>query len=106
MKKDGLVYSTNPNLKIETLDNSTQHQSQSIISVCFEKKGRKGKGVTIIKDFPGGPMELGLLSKKIKTSFGIGGSVKNNEIIVQGRWQEKVLEMLQKEGYKAKRVGG
>ena len=46
------------------------------------------------------------MSKKIKTSFGIGGSVKNNEIIVQGKWQEKVLEMLQKQGYKAKKVGG
>ena len=106
MKKGGLVYSTNPNINIETLDKSTQYSSQSIVSVCFEKKGRKGKGVTIIKDFPGSPMELGLLSKKIKTSFGIGGSVKNNEIIVQGKWQEKVLEMLQKEGYKAKKVGG
>ena len=106
MKKGGLVYSTNPNINIEALDKSTQYPSQSIVSVCFEKKGRKGKGVTIIKDFPGSPMELGLLSKKIKTSFGVGGSVKNNEIIIQGRWQEKVLEMLQKDGYKAKKVGG
>ena len=106
MKKGGLVYSTNPNINIESLDKNTPYRSQSIVSVCFEKKGRKGKGVTIIKDFPGSPMELGLLSKKIKTSFGVGGSVKNNEIIIQGRWQEKVLEMLQKDGYKAKKVGG
>jgi translation initiation factor 1 len=107
MKNGGLVYSTNQDLDLnqrETDDHYTKNDF--ILSICFEKKGRKGKGVTIIKDFKGSVIELGLLSKKIKTSLGIGGSIKNNEIILQGRIQEKIIEILQKDGYKTKKVGG
>ena len=107
MKKSGLIYSTNPNLDLNLINEETDYtDSNLIISVCFEKKGRKGKGVTIIKDFPGNSMQLALLAKKIKTSLGIGGSIKNNEIILQGRIQEKIMSILAKDGYKTKKVGG
>ena len=107
MKKGGLVYSTNQDLNLNQTKVDHQYvKSDFVLSVCFEKKGRKGKGVTIIKDFKGSSIELGLLSKKLKTSLGIGGSMKNNEIILQGRIQEKIIEILKKDGYQTKKVGG
>ena len=75
-------------------------------SIYYEKKGRSGKGVTIIKDFQGNPEILDSLSKEIKTSLGIGGSVKKGEIILQGRIQEKVMKFLNAKNYKTKKVGG
>ena len=107
MKKGGLVYSTNQDLKLNRIELEHEYaKNDFVLSICFEKKGRKGKGVTIIKNFKGSPIELGLLSKKIKTSLGIGGSIKNDEIILQGRIQEKIIEILKKDGYQTKKVGG
>jgi len=107
MKKGGLVYSTNSNLELNpSIENSVFNKDEFIISVCFEKKGRKGKGVTIIKNFKGNKLELALLSKKIKTTLAVGGSIKDNDIILQGRIQEKVIQTLNADGYKTKKVGG
>ncbi|MBF25422.1 MAG: translation initiation factor [Flavobacteriales bacterium] len=105
--KGGLVYSTNRDLNLTNkIENNHTFSKNSIISVCFEKKGRKGKGVTIIKDFPGNSIELALLATKIKKTLGIGGSIKNHEIILQGRIQEKIISIHKKDGYKSKKVGG
>tara|TARA_B100000579_G_scaffold73258_1_gene56189 strand:+ start:20728 stop:21051 length:324 start_codon:yes stop_codon:yes gene_type:complete len=107
MKNGGLVYSTNKELDLNKSEKGDYYKhTEFVISVCFEKKGRKGKGVTIIRDFQGSQMELSILAKNIKTCLGIGGSVKNNEILLQGRIQEKIIEILNKEGYKTKKVGG
>tara|TARA_B100000530_G_C15760912_1_gene409546 strand:+ start:183 stop:506 length:324 start_codon:yes stop_codon:yes gene_type:complete len=107
MKNGGLVYSTNQDLDLNQKEIDNHYtKNDFVLSICFEKKGRKGKGVTIIKDFQGSAIELGLLAKKIKTSLGIGGSIKNNEIILQGRIQEKIIEILKTDGYKTKKVGG
>lgn len=107
MKKGGLVYSTNSKFKLENIVNEEYvEKSNFILSVCFEKKGRAGRGVTIIKGFQGSTETLKLLSKKIKKLLGLGGSVKNNEIIIQGRIQDKIINILNKEGYNTKKVGG
>lgn len=107
MKKGGLVYSTNPNINVKNIHNEDcVDKNHFILSICFEKKGRAGKGVTIIKGFQGSHEKLGLLAKKIKKSLAIGGSVKNKEIILQGRIQEKIIEILKKDGYNTKKVGG
>ncbi len=107
MKKGGLIYSTNSDLDLNPIEkNEGLHKNDFTLLVCFEKKGRKGKGVTIIKNFQGSEIELALLSKKIKTSLGIGGSIKNNEIILQGRIQEKIINILKLDGYQTKKVGG
>ena len=108
MKTGGLVYSTNSELDIEQANTKeNQYKKEDfIISVCFEKKGRKGNGATIIKGFLGSNSELSFLAKKIKTSLGTGGSIKNGDIILQGRIQDQVIEILQKNGYKSKKVGG
>ncbi len=75
--------------------------------VCkFEKKGRNGKPVTIIEGFEGSENDLKKISKKIKTTLGIGGSEKDGTIVIQGNNRDKVMEILHEMGYKTKRVGG
>ncbi|AYO58614.1 translation initiation factor SUI1-related protein [Chryseobacterium sp. 6424] len=75
--------------------------------VCkFEKKGRNGKPVTLIEGFEGDDDKLKSLSKKIKTTLGIGGSEKDGVIVIQGDNRDKIMKILQEMGYKTKRVGG
>ena len=75
--------------------------------ICkFEKKGRNGKPVTLIEGFEGTEEELKQISKKIKTTLGIGGSEKDGIIVIQGDNRDKILKILQDMGYKTKRVGG
>lgn len=72
----------------------------------YEKKGRNGKPVTLIEGFEGSDEELKKISKKIKTTLGIGGSEKDGTIIIQGDNRDKIMEILKNMGYKTKRVGG
>lgn len=72
----------------------------------FSNKGRGGKTVTVIKGFEGDSDELKTLAKKIKQHCSVGGSVKDNEIIIQGNVREKVMEFLHNQGHQVKRVGG
>lgn len=75
--------------------------------ICkFEKKGRNGKPVTLIEGFEGTEEELKQISKKIKTTLGIGGSEKDGIIVIQGDNRDKIMRILQDMGYKTKRVGG
>ena len=75
--------------------------------ICkFEKKGRNGKPVTLIEGFEGTEEELKQISKKIKTTLGIGGSEKDGIIVIQGDNRDKIIKILQDMGYKTKRVGG
>ena len=75
--------------------------------ICkYEKKGRNGKPVTLIEGFGGSEEELKEISKKIKTSLGIGGSEKDGVIIIQGDNRDKIMKILQDLGYNTKRVGG
>ncbi len=75
--------------------------------VCkFEKKGRNGKPVTLIEGFEGSDDDLKKISKKIKTTLGIGGSEKDGSIIIQGDNRDKIMTLLKEMGYKTKRVGG
>tara|TARA_Y100000994_G_scaffold195814_1_gene165417 strand:+ start:57 stop:380 length:324 start_codon:yes stop_codon:yes gene_type:complete len=107
MKKGGLVFSTNPHFELVKEDHENHIcKSEFTLSICFEKKGRAGKGVTIIKGFKGTNKNLNLLSKKIKQSLGLGGSIKNNEVIIQGRVQDKIIILLKTDGYRTKKVGG
>tara|TARA_B110000438_G_scaffold137968_1_gene133294 strand:+ start:378 stop:713 length:336 start_codon:yes stop_codon:yes gene_type:complete len=106
-KKKGFMYSTNPNFEfeyenqeMETLPNNKQH-----LKVCIDKH-RAGKIAIIIKDFAGNTEDLKALGKLLKTKCGVGGSAKNGEIIIQGDVRDKVMEILEKEGYNYKRVGG
>lgn len=75
--------------------------------VCkYEKKGRNGKPVTLIEGFEGNDEDLKKISKKIKSTLGIGGSEKDRVIIIQGDNRDKIMQILHEMGYKTKRVGG
>lgn len=72
----------------------------------FSNKGRAGKTVTIIKGFEGEKTELKTLAKHLKNTVGVGGTIKNGEIIIQGNYRDKLMTILQEMGHKVKRVGG
>ncbi len=105
----GIVYSTNEDYNYRH-EGDFQEESLPIeeqeLTVHIEKKGRGGKSVVLIKGFVGNDDDLNDLAKLLKSKCGVGGSAKDGEIIIQGDKRDKVLEILAKEGYSAKRVGG
>ena len=86
---------------VETLENSKQN-----LEAVFSNKGRGGKTATIIRGYIGTDEDLKALAKKLKNQCGVGGSVKDGEIIIQGNHRDKIMDILKKDGYKVKRVGG
>lgn len=101
------VYSTNPNFEYDE-DNYeviTLEPSDQLLEVCIDKH-RAGKTAIIIKGYVGNLSEIKDLSKKLKTKCGVGGSVKNGEIIIQGNVRDKIMDILKQDGYRYKRVGG
>ena len=97
-----IVYSTNPNFGYETeedIEEETLDKKQQKLRVFMEKKGRGGKTVTLIKGFVGTEDDLKDLGKLVKTKCGVGGSVKDGEIIVQGDFKQRVIDLLKAEGY-------
>jgi len=102
-----MVYSTNPDYHIEDdSEDITLNPSEQNLRIWLEKGGRGGKVASVIKGYIGTEEDLKVLGKKIKTSCGTGGSAKNGEIIIQGDHRDKMLELLTKAGYKAKKAGG
>lgn len=87
-------------------DETVKFQQKEPLVCKFEKKGRNGKPVTLIEGFEGSEEELKNISKKIKTTLGIGGSAKDGVIVIQGDNRDKIMKILQEMGYKTKRVGG
>ena len=85
-----------------TLDKNKQN-----LRVSIDKKNRGGKVVTLITGFIGTENDLKELGKLLKSKCGVGGSAKDGEIMVQGDFKTKIIELLIKEGYsKTKGIGG
>ncbi|HET9055933.1 MAG TPA: translation initiation factor [Chitinophagaceae bacterium] len=97
----GFVYSTNPDFQFENEDTGkeTLPANEQRLRIRLETKHRGGKTVTLITGFIGSLEDLEDLGKKLKSFCGTGGSVKDNEIIVQGDHRDKVLQWLLKNGY-------
>ena len=107
--KKNIVYSTNPDYAFEYDEEEvmeTLPPQQQILKVMIDKKQRKGKAVTLVAGFVGSEDDLKDLGKLLKSKCGVGGSVKGGEILIQGDHRDKIIEILNKENYKTKRVGG
>lgn len=102
----GMVYSTNPDYQFEeeeSFEPETLPAKEQKLTVAIEKKGRGGKQVTVVDGFVGKSDDLEDLGKTLKTKCGVGGSVKDGQILIQGDQREKVTNILTALGYKAKR---
>ncbi|MCC8155307.1 MAG: translation initiation factor [Tannerellaceae bacterium] len=103
----GVMYSTNPDFQYNTGDKEekdTLPKEKQLLRISLDKRNRGGKAVTLITGFTGTGEDLATLGKLLKVKCGVGGSAKEGEIIVQGDHRQKVLEILQKEGYTKSRI--
>jgi translation initiation factor 1 len=106
--REGIVYSTQTDFDYQenqSTESMTLPAKQQNLKVLLDKSGRAGKQVTLVTGFVGKTGDLEILSKLLKTKCGVGGSTKDGEILIQGDLRDKVVQVLLKEGYKAKRVG-
>ena len=98
----GVVYSTNPDYEYS---DDSQEEADTLpknlqkLRLNMERAGRGGKTVTLVKGFVGSNEDINLLCKLLKQKCGVGGSVKDGEIIIQGDHRQRLVEILKKEGY-------
>ena len=96
-------YEPSPEDQIEELAHELYVQKEPMICK-FEK--RKGKATTIIEGYEGTDADFKILAKEIKTKLSVGGTFKDDSIIIQGDYRDKIMTILKEKGFKVKRVGG
>ena len=106
--KNGTVYSTNPDFVFDYGEEEavSLEPAKQNLRVMLDKKQRAGKKVTLITGFQGSDMELAVLAKELKSACGVGGSAKDGEILLQGDFREKVLNILLQKGYTKTKISG
>ena len=105
----GFVFSTDSDFNFDRSEEEEQTlpAQQQRLRILMDRKGRKGKGVTLITGFKGSENDLKDLGKLLKSKCGVGGSVKDGEILLQGDHRDKVLKLLKDMGYSdCKKSGG
>jgi translation initiation factor 1 len=94
---------------VEEISNETETENnlwmQDAPIICKYEK-RKGKPITILEGYTGSNKDFKVLAKEIKTKLSVGGSFKNDKIIIQGDYRDKIMQMLKDKGFNVKRVGG
>ena len=104
--RHNIVYSTNRemNLNFEPEEPETLKPKDQKLKVQISKKGRAGKIATVVMGFVGSGADIEALGKLLRQKCGVGGSVKDGEIILQGDMREKTVAVLISEGYKAQKI--
>ena len=103
----GIMYSTNPDFQYQTEqteDPDTLAKEKQQLRVALDKRNRGGKMVTLVTGFIGKEEDLQILGKFLKVKCGVGGSAKDGEIIIQGDFRKKILELLLQDGYTKARI--
>lgn len=104
---DGMVYSTSGSYGDDDYEEEeTLPPNEQMLYVSIDRKQRKGKEVTLVEGFVGTDDDLNYLAKMLKSKCGVGGNAKDGDILVQGNKRDKVIQILEAEGYKTKRKGG
>ncbi|MCI1684341.1 MAG: translation initiation factor [Prevotella sp.] len=101
-KRVGVVYSTNPDFDYSEVVQEESHtlpNNQQKLRLNMERAGRGGKTVTLVKGFVGSEEDMSALCKLLKQKCGVGGSVKDGEIIIQGDCRQRLIEILRKDGF-------
>ena len=103
-----IVYSTNPEFQYEydeIQEEITLEPSKQKLKVYLDTKAKKkGKQATLVSGFIGKEEDLKELGKFLKTKCAVGGSVKDGEILIQGDFRDKIVQILSSEGYHAKKL--
>ncbi|MFL0352655.1 translation initiation factor [Xanthomarina sp. GH4-25] len=89
----------------ENQDKETDLWIQDEPIICKYEK-RKGKPITILEGYTGATEDFKALAKDIKTTLSVGGSFKDDKIIIQGDFRDKIMKILIDKGFQVKRVGG
>lgn len=94
-----------PETEEKISENDTDIWLQDDPIICKYEK-RKGKPITILEGYNGAQSDFKALAKELKTKLSVGGSFKNDQIIIQGDYRDKIMNILKQKGFKVKRVGG
>ncbi len=116
IRNSRLVYSTDPDVEVEPRRQKKAKKrggkqapnlpDDGVIRVFLDRKGRKGKSVTVLRGLSGSDADRKTLLKQLKSKLGTGGALKDGVIEIQGDHRDRVIGILEKLGYKAKKAGG
>ena len=101
-----MVYSTDQGRISPEPEAEEVPEGDGIVRLRRETKGRKGKGVTLVTGLALPQNELKQMAKKLKQQCGVGGSVKEYVIELQGDQRDIIEKWLTKQGYRVKQAGG